>query len=80
MESTGGTSVHPPVSAASLRCWDAYRSGRVFAISCSGARYYVFTDCSNSRRYVVGPLSGAKRVAIRCPWGTLAVRGGAYGY
>ncbi|WP_431518237.1 hypothetical protein [Streptomyces sp.] len=80
VESTGGTAVQPPMSAASLHCWDPYRSGRVFALSCSGARYYIFADCSNNRRYAVGPLSGAKRVAIRCPYGTYAVRGGAYGY
>ena len=80
LESPGGTAVSPPASRMSLRCWDAYLSGRVFAVSCSGVRWYVYTDCTNNRRYVVGALSGAKRVAVTCPAGTRAVRGGAYGY
>ncbi|WP_181766899.1 hypothetical protein [Streptomyces albidus (ex Kaewkla and Franco 2022)] len=80
MESPGGIAMTPPVSSMSLRCWDAYMSGRVFAVSCSGVNWYVYTDCTNNRRYVVGALSGSKRVAIACPAGTRAVRGGAYGY
>jgi len=80
VESPGGRYASPPVGAASLRCWDAYISGRTFAVSCSGARWYVYTDCSNNNRYTVGALRGSKRVAIHCPAGTRAVRGGAYGY
>jgi hypothetical protein len=80
LESAGGTAVSPPVGEASLRCWNPYLGGRAFAVSCSGVRYHVYTDCSNNRRYTVGPLSGSKRVAIYCPAGSRAVRGGAYGY
>lgn len=79
-EALGGQAVDPPRKSAALRCWNPYLSGRTFAVSCSGSRWYVYTDCSNDRRYTVGPLAGAKRVAITCPAGTRAERGGAYGY
>ncbi|WP_346777049.1 hypothetical protein [Streptomyces sp. HNM0575] len=78
-QSPGGSYVDPPVSAASLRCWGAYISGRTFGISCSGTYWRAFADCSNRVRYVTPALSGSKRVAIHCPAGTRAVRGGAYG-
>jgi len=79
-ETVGGPAVQTPVRAASLRCWSPSISGRAFALSCSGSRFYVYTDCSNGHRYVVGALSGSKRVTIVCPVGTRALRGGAYGY
>ncbi len=69
----------PPAASASLRCWNPSLSGRSFAVSCSGSRYYVYTDCTNDRRYVVGPLAGAKRVRITCPLGSQAMDGGAWG-
>ncbi|MFC4492778.1 hypothetical protein ACFPA8_01335 [Streptomyces ovatisporus] len=78
--SFGGAEMMPPAAAASLRCWNPALSGRSFAVSCSGSRYYVYTDCTNDRRYIVGPLSGAKRVRITCPAGSQAMDGGAYGY
>ncbi|MBO8194488.1 hypothetical protein ITI46_22905 [Streptomyces oryzae] len=68
-----------PPARSSLRCWNPYLSGRVFAISCSGRAFRVFVDCSNRIRYVTPVLSGSKRVAIACPAGTRAVRGGAFG-
>jgi hypothetical protein len=77
-ESPGGTLVDPP-AAASLRCWNPYLSGRTFAVSCSGTHWRVFTDCTDNRRYVTPALYGSKRVAVYCPAGTRAVRGGAYG-
>lgn len=78
-ESPGGSVVDPPVSAASLRCWNADISGRTFSVSCSGRYWHVFTDCTDNTRYVTQALTGSKRVAVYCPPGTRAVRGGAYG-
>lgn len=78
-EDVGASGTQPPVSSRSLRCWNPYLSGRAFAVSCSGVRYWVYADCSNDVRYVVGPLTGAKRVAITCPGYSRAERGGAYG-
>ena len=68
-----------PPGTEALRCWDAVFSGRVFAVSCSGDRFFVYAVCSNNQQLTVGPLSGSKRVTITCPVGTRAVRGGAYG-
>jgi hypothetical protein len=79
-EMLGGTSVSPPYGAASLRCWNPALSGRLFALSCSGNSWRVFVDCSNRVRYVTPALTGAKRVAMYCPAGTRAVRGGAFGH
>ncbi|WP_314171781.1 hypothetical protein [Streptomyces winkii] len=77
--SPGGDAVDPPYSASSLRCWNPYISGRTFAVSCSGTYWRVFTDCTDDNRYVTPALYGTKRVAVHCPAGTRAVRGGAYG-
>lgn len=68
-----------PPKRGSLRCWNAQRSGRFFAISCSGRAYRVFVDCSNRVRYVTPVLSGSKRVTMGCPAGTRALGGGAFG-
>ncbi|KAF9953200.1 hypothetical protein BGZ70_000337 [Mortierella alpina] len=65
---------------ASLECWDAYISGRQFSITCSGSRWYEWTDCSNGYRYQAGPVSGTYRGTITCPYGYRALRGGAFGY
>jgi hypothetical protein len=78
-ETPGGTAVHPPAAGAALRCWDPYLYGRTFAVSCSGTYWRVFADCSNNRRYITPAFTGAKRVAVYCPAGTRAVRGGAFG-
>ena len=64
---------------ASLECWDAYISGRQFSITCSGSRWYEWTDCSNGYRYQTGPVSGTYRGTITCPYGYRALRGGAFG-
>ncbi|KAF9275042.1 hypothetical protein BGZ68_000164 [Mortierella alpina] len=69
-----------PKQQASLECWDAYISGRQFSITCNGIRWYEWTDCSNGYRYEAGPVSGTYRGTIICPWGSRALRGGAYGY
>jgi hypothetical protein len=79
-EDFGGAGSHTPPSGRSLRCWDTYVSGRVFGVSCSGVRYWVYADCSNGSRYIVGPLRGSKRESITCPGYSRVVRGGSYGY
>lgn len=78
-ELPGGASAVEPPAARSLRCWNAYISGRTFAVSCSGTYWRAYADCSDSRRYVTPALTGAKRVTIHCPSGTVAMSGGAYG-
>ncbi|KAG0263939.1 hypothetical protein BG011_007772 [Mortierella polycephala] len=69
-----------PLSANALQCWDEYRSGRVYALTCSGSRWYEWTDCSNGYRYTIGPFGGTLRGVIVCPLGTYSQRGGAFGY
>ncbi|MDJ1135278.1 hypothetical protein [Streptomyces iconiensis] len=75
----GRTTQAVPPKRASLRCWNPSLRGRYFSVSCSGRAYRVFVDCSNRVRYITPVLSGSKRVTMRCPAGTRALRGGAYG-
>ncbi|KAF9364471.1 hypothetical protein BGX34_001400 [Mortierella sp. NVP85] len=75
-----GTRQRPkPVMGKGLQCWDAYRSGSIFAITCGGSRWYEFVDCSNGYRYTIGPFAGVLRGTLTCPGGSLALQGGAYG-
>ncbi|KAF9185680.1 hypothetical protein BGZ51_002511 [Haplosporangium sp. Z 767] len=69
-----------PLSANALQCWDEYRRGRVYALTCSGSRWYEWTDCSNGYRYTIGPFGGTLRGVLVCPQGTYSQRGGAFGY
>ncbi|MGF1429508.1 hypothetical protein [Kitasatospora sp. LaBMicrA B282] len=68
-----------PESADSLSCWDFYLNGSTFAVTCSGNYFWVYVDCANGYRYTYGPLAGTYRVALTCPNGYRALRGGAYG-
>lgn len=75
-----GTNQQPePAMSQGLQCWNAYRSGSNFSITCNGSRWFEYTDCSDGYRYTIGPFAGALRVTITCPGRSLSLRGGAYG-
>jgi len=69
-----------PEKWQSLSCWDREIDGRVFAISCSGSSWYVWTDCTNGYRFTTGPISGSYRITMTCPAGYTVIQGDAYGY
>ncbi|KAI8353439.1 hypothetical protein B0O80DRAFT_498867 [Mortierella sp. GBAus27b] len=70
----------PNATPDTLRCWNARFNGRSFSITCSGSRWYFWTDCTNGYLYIGGPLHGTFIATITCPAGSIASKGGAYGY
>ncbi|KAG0245100.1 hypothetical protein B0O80DRAFT_452075 [Mortierella sp. GBAus27b] len=69
----------PPSASPNLKCTNPQRKGRSYSITCSGTRWYIWTDCTNGYLYEGGPIDGTFRATITCPAGSTASSGGAFG-